>query len=166
MSRLCVACHEEPRMVSSTGHELTMCQGCQRDYWSNAKAAQTRVCRQCQTDKPASDFIKKGRVCNACKDAREAAAPEPSAPKPPRRVGRGTSPFAKQLPGTPEPRVMRGSVLLVDRERGQVILCEIISEIPTEARQLEHLMAFYTGRGYRVVDAVERVTEVAHEHVS
>jgi hypothetical protein len=165
MSKLCNACGEEPRMVSSTGKELTMCQGCQRDYWSNKQAArleqQPRVCKQCQTEQPFSAFIKKGRVCNACKEARDAVVPEPAAPKSPRKVGRGTSPFIKQLPGNAEPRVMRGSVLLVDRNSGQVILCEIVSEIPADARQTDHLMAFYAGRGVRVVDAVERVPEQA-----
>lgn len=149
-------------MVSSTGHELTMCVGCQRDYWSNAKASLTRVCKECQTDQPTTSFVKGGRVCRDCKEAREATpAPAPTEPKPPRKVGRGPSPFAKPLPGNAEPRVMRGSVLLVDRDKGQVILCEVISEIPMDARRLEHLMAFYRERGYRVVDAVERVAEHA-----
>ena len=217
MGKLCKACGEEPRMVSpNTGKELTMCAGCQRDYWSNYKsekaARTTRFCKTCRTNKPASQFLKTSRMCQDCHQQRQMAAQQTLTPdatrfcqacketKPLadfRRQGnyhqalcipcydarkaemkrrqeeglpalkrlqfRGPAPLANGYPNTPAKHKtpLAAGVLLVDRERGQVILCQVESEIPMSAKRLEEIVSFYRERGHRIVDAVERVWQDA-----
>lgn len=216
MPKLCNACHEEPRMVSpKTGNELTMCAGCQKDYWANAKAAKavhtTRVCKVCDMNKPATDFHKSGRICKSCHQTRQAIPKNTVAPdtvrtcvackeakpltafgwqgkgwqaicKPcfearkaeqtrraearlpalPRLQFRGSNPLSDHVPphATAIHAPLAADVLLIDRERGQAIRCQVLSEVAMDVKHMDHIVAFYAARGYRIVEMVEDTNAV------
>lgn len=47
---------------------------------------------------------------------------------------------------------LEGNVVLVDRARGQVIVAQLLSEIPNSAKRLHHLIAAFRAKGLRIID--------------
>lgn len=70
--KYCVQCGEKPRMTSSTGKALTMCEDCQREYWrqNKEKNKSVKTCPTCGETKPLTEFAKNGkyrrRYCKSC----------------------------------------------------------------------------------------------------
>lgn len=130
------------------------------------KKGSLRVCKQCQIEKPLEAFQRSSAyyrtTCKECYELYEQGKiPNPR---------RGPNPLPNDYPSDVMPsRKELPRLLLVDRERGQVILCEVLSEIQSAGhpdvypKRLDHTVEFYRQRGYRVVDAVEREFEAHHE---
>lgn len=171
---LCKACEEEPRAKLPNGKLGTMCEGCQRDYDENmGKAPQTRFCHTCSTNKPVEEFIGASRLCADCR----AKAPvkiekrltcsvcnEEKNITDFSRQGRYARPVCKDCyAAKSDADHSAARLLLVDRGRGQVLHCQVLSEIPEGASRLERLIEFYERQGCRVIDVVERVPEVTRD---
>jgi hypothetical protein len=129
----------------------------------SVKKGTMRICARCQVEKPLDAFPKNGGYyktsCKVCYSAYvQGKAPNPS---------RGSNPLPTQYPSDSayvKPKAKRQQLLLVDRTRGQVIRCEILGEVPADVRHIDHVIAFYTAQGCRVIDSVEH--EASHEHTN
>lgn len=167
-----------PRMISSSGHQLVRCQDHQRQEWSRRKKSNRtepvalraplteRLCTRCKQVKPITQFqeVRAGNYRAVCIDCRaiqnrEAyqvrAAAAGRTPRKPREAGNPKLGF-KSRPGEVISLPSSGGMLLVDRLRRQVIVVQVIGEIPNGAKRLEHLIAAYQTRGLRIIEATER----------
>lgn len=127
----CVKCGGTPRLVTSTGVELTMCEPCQRAYWSERK----RIAWE--------------RKPKAPKPERPAKAPKP--PRPPKAK-------PERAPKTVEVNASeKPNCLIVDRVSNRLMLVTVFSESDLRPSS-EQSIQFYERLGYRIVEVKRETT--------
>jgi hypothetical protein len=158
----CTICRKNPRLISSTGKELTQCQECQRASWSRAKhkkALADRPCRQCGRTLPLEQFPKNGAhrktICKACYSQQVTAAKSKSA-----SIRERIAPIPAPVLPTPQPVAAQPTALVfLDPATHRVLFCDVVSEKIIGDRNLPHIINTYLAGGYRVVVATEQSQE-------
>lgn len=159
---------DAPRHVSRGGQQLTRCQPCQREEWKRMKQAKIvaphglqlapeRRCKVCAEVKTLDAFeeVRPGHHRALCADCRRAQERDRHYAR--RGPVKATAQSAAFSPVSALITFPVGTVLLVDRLRGQAVAVQVLSEIPSGAKRMEHLIAAYQAQGLRIIDAVERV---------
>lgn len=158
----CIQC-DKPRMVSpTTGKLFPRCEEHQREFWRECKRGGSgyvkrsavkemeRECRSCGETKPLSEFPKNGDYykhdCKVCYSDIVAEGRRGTPDAPPRMI--------QKVVALPTVTVGMQRVLFVDRANNQMVLCEVLSEMPLHERTLDMIMSFYRQQGYRVLDTV------------
>lgn len=148
-SKLCIRCETNPRKISSSGKQLTMCDDCQRKDWRKRKQPTDKVvgagrvnmstsnthrkCKSCKTKKPLSQFEAWGNkghktTCKQCED--DSQQQSRIAPKP-----------------APEFEQRGKHVLLVNGD--QLILAQVVSQAD-EVNNKALLIDIYRQQGYQI----------------
>lgn len=161
----------QPRMVTAGGAVMPHCRPHQNEVWARRNRSKKKPgpdsgqreklppgyhkCHRCGEVKTDDQFTRQGKyikgVCKPCFQMRKAEQDQPKGVF--GAVGDALPP--RDL----DPRPVRHGLVLVDRERETIVLCEIMSEIKTGdlRTSVEFIADFYRQRGYRVQDAVERI---------
>lgn len=116
----------------------------------------TRICAVCGFERDEEEFPIHGRFTE--KRGRKACCVHCDRRLKLEDPKRGKNPLSKTYPPERRPPHHIGKgVLIVDRTTNEITLCQPMSRVPIDNEtKTRHLMAFYKGRGFTVVDITKK----------
>lgn len=147
-NKTCVKCNQ-PRMISNSGKELTMCEAHQREYWRSKKPAPKRPRRKRVVEAPKTLHTPdrdepKSRKCNVCKRSKPISEF--------RRWGMNYRRTCKQCEDINSSPRSESHILIVNDK--QIILASVVSQTD-HIKNKNLVLDFYAKQGYDIQHVYE-----------